>query len=117
MKKTEHQHQAALIKWANAMTGVHPELRWLHAIPNGGQRNVVTGVKLKAEGVRAGVSDLFLPTARHGYHGMYIEMKSENGRTRPSQLEFMRFVRGEGYKTVVCSDWTLARTEIEQYLK
>jgi len=117
MKKTEHQHQAALITWANAMSGLHPELRWLHAIPNGGQRNVITGVKLKAEGVKAGVSDLFLPVARHGYHGLYIEMKAEKGRTRPNQLEFMGFVTGEGYKAVVCHDWTVARDEIQWYLK
>lgn len=44
-----------------------PELKWLHHIPNGGSRGdnaksrAIQGAKLKAEGVKTGVPDLFLP--------------------------------------------------------
>jgi hypothetical protein len=44
--------------------------------------------KLKAEGVRAGVADLCLPAARRGYHGLYIEMKSEEGVATKSKEPF-----------------------------
>lgn len=68
-----------------------PELRWLHAIPNGGYRDKATAGKLKAEGVKRGVSDIFLPLPMRGpivggsyqgqelqthlYCGLYVEMK------------------------------------------
>ena len=44
-------------------------------IPNGGYRNKAEAAHLKAQGVRPGVPDLCVPVARHGYHGLYIEMK------------------------------------------
>jgi len=58
---TEHAHQAALFCWAAHSTQIYPELLWLFAVPNGGQRNIVTAVRLRAEGVRSGVSDIILP--------------------------------------------------------
>lgn len=36
----------------------------LFAIPDGGRRDAVTGAHLKAEGVRAGVPDMFLAVPR-----------------------------------------------------
>ena len=72
---TEHDEQVALLKFCNLNQVKYPELALLYAIPNGGNRNIVTATKLKAEGVKAGVPDLCLPVPRGGYHGMYLEMK------------------------------------------
>lgn len=58
-------------------------LKWLHAIKNQGHGDKVRGSRSRAEGVRAGVSDIFLPVARvhpvpygglapfAGSHGVY----------------------------------------------
>ena len=68
-----------------------PDLELLHAIPNGGKRDKVTAAKLKAEGVKAGIPDIFLPVPKavllnpqpayrlepetRYYCGLYIELK------------------------------------------
>src|SRR5699024_826416 len=75
MRMTEHDEQVQRIRWAGLARGAYPALRWLHAVPNGGARNIVVARKLKAEGVQRGVPDLCLPVPRGPYHGLYIELK------------------------------------------
>ena len=77
----------------------HQALRWLHAIPNGGARDARVGAMLKAEGVKRGVSDLFLPFAARGRHGLYIEMKRPGAlcEVKPDQKEFMAWCDQAGY--------------------
>ncbi len=102
----EDREQAALFDWA----AYYPRLRWMYAIPNGGNRNIREARRLVAQGVKAGVSDIFLPivkrTAGGHYAGLYIEMKrrkkSGPSRIRPDQADFVRDMKIEGYKAVVC---------------
>ena len=70
---TESQEQVAFIQWADMFFNGKDE--FVFAIPNGGLRNVVVAKKMKAEGVKPGVLDLFFTLARGGYHGLFIEMK------------------------------------------
>ena len=59
----EHRIQCSCVKWFNLK---YPKLKGrLFAVPNGGRRDTVTGGKLKAEGVTAGVSDLILLKSKH----------------------------------------------------
>lgn len=113
---SEHQHQVCLMNWAKLMERQHPELKWLHAIPNGGQRNVIVATKLKAEGVKKGISDLFLPVARRGFHGMYIEMKRLKGNPTAHQSEFISFALKQGYHAGVYNGWEAAKQGIEHYM-
>ena len=76
---TEAQEQTTLFQWAAMMSGKWPQLRLCHAIPNGGSRNPIEARHLKEQGVKAGIPDLFLPCARGGFHGLYIEMKRRKG--------------------------------------
>jgi hypothetical protein len=78
----------------------HP-VNLLHAIPNGGKRNIIVARKLKSEGVLAGVPDLFLPHAAHGYHGLYIEVKSPKGALSQAQATIMGLLIKQGYATHV----------------
>lgn len=89
----------------------------LWAIPNGGSRNIVTAVNLKAEGVLAGVSDLFLMIPKGVYHGMFIEMKAKAGKVSDSQKEFMAAASSMNYKTVVCYGFDEAKEAITKYLQ
>lgn len=93
------------------------ELQWFFSIPNGGNRSAREGMKLKGTGVRAGVSDTFLPVPRHGMHGLFIEMKKADGGTEsPKQKEFGTFVQENGYGYCVCHGWEKARDILVQYL-
>lgn len=88
----------------------HPDLeeplKWIHAIPNGGARDIRTAKKLKAEGVKSGVWDIFWPYRSKGYNGLYIEMKRSDHRPKregskgglsDEQIEFRNFVQSQGF--------------------
>lgn len=113
---SEHDHQAALIAWANAQECRYPELKWLFAIPNGGHRSKAVAGKLKAEGVRRGVFDLCLPVKRGIYSSLWIEMKYGKNKPTSEQLEFKAFIEGQGGFCVVCWDWEEAKRCIVDYL-
>jgi hypothetical protein len=112
-----------------------PELAWLHHIPNGGSRGdteksrMIVGGQLKAEGVKAGVMDVFWPLARYDSHssgrpifcGLYIEMKrpslktAKGGGLSDDQIKFGNFADSQGYHVVVCYTWLEAAAEIKKY--
>lgn len=112
----ESEHQASLIRWAQLQRGKYPELALLFHIPNGGTRDPVEAAHLKAQGVKKGVSDLFLPVARRGYHGLFIEMKRPHGRVSPEQQLFGDNVTRQGYLFHVAYGWEAAREALEWYL-
>lgn len=115
-KISEHAEQAALFRWARLAEGKYPKLRLLHAIPNGGARHIVTAVRLKTEGVKRGVPDIFLPVARAHYHGIYIELKSSMGRPSKEQLAWIVALKAEAYCAEICYGWDEARKILEEYL-
>lgn len=114
---SEHEEQVSLFRWAGFAAGRWPELALMHAIPNGGHRNKVTAAKLKAEGVKAGVPDVFLPVPRGQWHGLYIEMKTPTGRVRKNQKQWLRRLHGQGYQVAVCRNWYAAKTLITDYME
>lgn len=100
-----------------------PAARWIHAIPNGGSRGSTKddamriGSQLKAEGVKSGVSDIFVPIPAHGLHGLYIEMKRKDGGSlSDTQKAFGAFVREQGYGFCCCHGWKAAAECLRQWL-
>lgn len=73
---TESAHQQAYFQWI-ALEGRHlyPDLDLMHAIPNGGDRTPDVGARMRAEGVKPGIPDTFLPVPKGIWHGLYIEFK------------------------------------------
>ena len=122
MADREHQEQKAVFQWAAAAAVWNPELLWLHAIPNGGHRNIVTARKMKLEGVRKGVPDIFLDVPKGLYHGLRIEMKAPRlpGESEPRQSEeqtdWQIHYLSQGYRYEVCWGAKDAIKAIENYL-
>ena len=116
---TEAQSQAALIQWARLPSTLsrYPELALLHHIPNGGHRHPAVAAKLKAQGVLAGIPDLFLPVARLNQHGLYIEMKRKGETLSKAQDEIARLLIQQGYGYYLAYTWEEAKEVIEAYLK
>lgn len=112
----EHRIQVAFVRWFRMQ---YPEYAHaLFAVPNGGRRDAVTGAKLKAEGVLAGVSDLIFLKSNAHYGALLIEFKDENGRQSPEQKKWQQLITADGcYKYVVVRSFAEARHEIEDYLK
>lgn len=109
---SEHGEQVALFQ----ALALHPECKWIHAIPNGGYRSKTTAVNLRNEGVKKGVWDLFCCYPRNGFHGMYVEMKYGKNKLTPEQETFRSHCEAQGYKTYVAYSWFEAYTAIMDYL-
>ncbi len=112
---SEHDEQSAFFEAVGYMK--NPALRWLHAIPNGGARNVVVATRMKQEGVKRGVWDVFLPYPCGGYHGLYIEFKYGNNKLTPEQKEFGEYLVEHGYKTGVAHSADEALEILNSYLR
>lgn len=113
---SEDSHQTALYCWRALTVGTMPELKWLHAIPNGGYRDPKTAGKLKATGVRRGIWDNFLPVPTEDWSGLYIELKVGKNKLTVEQEEFRNDLR-HWYQFKVCYGWEDARDRVVEYLK
>jgi hypothetical protein len=87
----------------------------LFAIPNGGDRRPSVGASLKAEGVKQGVPDLFLPIPVGFYPGLFVEMKRPSGLVRDDQLDWHEKLRKQGYAVVVAFNWLAAVKALIDY--
>jgi hypothetical protein len=119
IRHNESRSQQAVCQWwayAWKSFGLPCE-ECLFAIPNGGSRRVVEAVIMKREGVRKGVSDLFLSVPRGISCGLYIEMKTPDGRIRPEQTKFQEAMMRLGYASMVCRSAEEAIERITTYLK
>ena len=115
---SEDIEQAQLFAWAQYASGKYPELALMHHIPNGGKRGKAEAARFKLQGVKAGVPDIFLPCARGGYHGLYIELKRvKGGRVSAAQEDFISALRLQGYKVEVCFGMEQAREVLIEYLE
>jgi len=130
MKTLEHDQQVLLFQWIDLMKGQIPELELVFAIPNGGHRHKAVAAKLRAEGVRAGIPDIFIACPREiitgGYQvgpraesfgGLFIELKAGKNKTTESQDEWIFRLKNAGYKVAVCYGFEEAKREILGYLE
>jgi hypothetical protein len=119
---SEHSHQVAVFLWASVAKQWLPELDLMFAIPNGGERNKAVASRLKAEGVKPGVPDIFLPVARHGAAGLFIELKriksvdKTKGVVSGNQTEWQKKLRGSGYWCATSYGWLEVKMLLLWYL-
>lgn len=121
------------------------DFTWLHSIKNQGHGDKIRGANSKAEGLRAGVFDLFLPVQADFYEwkkpfeggsyletrgdswtrysGLYIEMKTperrneKDGGASKEQLAFQAHARSEGFAAELAWSWEEARDLLLKYLQ
>lgn len=128
---SEHGHQTAVFCWLNYCAEWYPELEFAYAHANGGSRGdtdtsrKIEGGKMKAEGVKRGVPDFFVPSPRfhkgHGamYAGLYIEMKDASGGDGGSehQHKYLEYLQRVGYAATIANGWREAIVVIAQYFE
>jgi hypothetical protein len=107
--RSESDEQIGFVNWfEGAFTGV----RIFH-IPNGGHRAISVAKKLKAEGVKAGVPDLYVPAWK-----LWIEMKrTKGGRLSAEQKEWIAYLTGLGDSVIVGNGATDASRQVLAFLK
>ena len=87
-----------LFNWISEQEIQHPEFKWIAHIPNGGRRDVRTGAKLKAQGVRTGIYDYLWLLPRGGFHGAVMELKKrKGGYLEDSQKNWRDWALQNGY--------------------
>lgn len=90
-------------------------------VPNEGRRSFYYGKILKEMGMKRGVSDICIPIARPGYHGLFIELKAKNKRGKyntatENQMRFIRDMQFEGYYACICNGAAEAIDKIKWYI-
>lgn len=109
MISTEHFEQRELVMWFRQN---YPGVRII-AIPNGGARSMATAARLKAEGVCAGVPDLFIPA-----WALWVEMKRKKGGVvSAEQKEWIAYLESVGYEAIVCKGAEDAKDQIRRISK
>jgi len=86
----------------------HSGLLWCH-VPNGGQRNAITGAKLKKMGTKRGVPDVIIFSRgavqghSQGFGGSCaLELKVGYNKPSKEQHEWLARLRDEGWRCEVC---------------
>lgn len=111
---TESQIQIGCVRWFKYQ---YPKLGTLLIhVPNGRRRSIRDGVKLKMEGVTAGVADLVLFVPSNGWHGLCVEIKTPVGKQSKSQKEWSENVTAMGYKYTISKSVDEFVEIIKEYL-
>ena len=113
---TEDSEQAMVVSWCRMMESRWPELGLINHIPNGGKRGKAEAARFKKLGVLAGVADLSLPVPRAGYQGLYIEMKTVDGRVSAEQKRFLTAASEQGFCCCACYGADAAVAVLMQYM-
>ena len=96
----------------------YPKLtRDLHHFANERRCSVQEGRMLKRMGVMKGVSDFFLAIPCNGYHGLWIELKVNEGKLSPEQVEFLARKNELGYHAIAVWGFQAATEVIKIYLR
>ena len=113
-KHTESSEQIAAMDWLREQ---YPHIAE-HTMHIGNERKATfyMGQIMKRMGILKGASDLFMAWPNSGYHGLFIEVKSQKGRLTPHQKEFLKRMQKVGYKAEVCFGANEIINTIENYL-
>ena len=118
---TEHQIQSEYFKILTWNESKYPDLRFVFACPNGGKRSIGVAVKMKREGVKRGVPDIYIPfVMQYGIRyspGKWLETKTDIGKQSKEQKEYQKFLEGEGYEYALCRSVNELLDETENYLQ
>jgi len=110
----EHYLQKSFFDW---LKKCHPKWRpYFFAIPNGGHRHIAVAKYLKAEGVTAGVWDVFCMIPVGSYKGLWIEFKVDKNKLTTEQKAFGERAIERGYQTLICYNIDDAMEWTEKYI-
>jgi hypothetical protein len=113
MKFAEDTLQINCVIWFKLQ---YPKLL-IHHSPNGGKRDAREAARFKTMGTVSGFPDLFIPIAKHGFHGLFIEMKAGSNKLTKNQHNVISILKESGYKCEVCYNLDEFMKVVNEYLK
>ena len=117
MNQKEHNEQVALFRLLKIHERSNPLFANIFAIPNGGQRHIKVAAKLKAEGVKAGVPDIFVAVPNSYSAGLFVEMKVKPNKPSKLQQDWITRLQAAGYDCEVCYSAEEAYRVIVNHIK
>jgi len=112
MNQNEYNIQVAIVNWIHAQ---YPGIL-MTISPSGMKLPIGVATKLKRMGYRAGTPDLLILEPRGGFHGLFIELKSDTGRLSDHQAEFLEELNARKYHSTVCYGFIDAESTIKSYM-
>ena len=111
-RPTEDEVQETVVAYCDALRIV-----CVH-IPNECKRSKAYGAKMKRMGLQKGFPDLFIPTVKQGFHGLFIELKRDKlEHPTKEQLEWIEYLNNKGYYAAVAYGVDAAIAEIKKYME
>jgi hypothetical protein len=114
MRRLESHEQEKIF----ALACCHPILKkYLISIPNGGYRHIIEARNLKKQGVKSGVSDMFLAYPNKTYHGLWLELKRDaKSKVSAAQKEWIELMQSVGYSADVAYGFDDAIRKLINYI-
>lgn len=110
---SEHLMQAKVVQYVR---NFHPEVI-ICSIPNGSGTTAKNRLQLFAEGLLAGMPDLFIAEPKKGFNGLFIEMKTDTGVESSAQKNIRNRLEDNNYLCYVARSEITAINIIEAYLE
>lgn len=113
MRDREYHIQVAVVQWLRFN---YPKVLFTTS-PAGVKLPMPTAIKMKRMGYRSGTPDLLIFSPRGQFHGAFVELKTEDGRTSEAQEQFIKELDDNGYATKVAFGYDDAVQWLEKYFK
>ena len=110
---SEASIQIAVINYLKAQ---YPKALYC-ASAGGLKTSYMQAARMKLMGYKRGFPDIQICEPVGNYHGLFIEMKKEDGYPSVEQKEWIAELSARGYKAVVCKSFDSAKQVIDEYLK
>lgn len=115
VQKSKRQHkerdeQVKFVSW------LKKNKIWVSGSGVGVNLPIVVATILKRMGVAKGYPDIFVPLPKNGFHGFYLEMKSEDGDLKKEQVEWLMYLKDQKYYAEVAYSFEEAKTHFLFYL-
>lgn len=115
---TEYDIQCAIFRRVDLYSKDCKELLLLTGSLNGIRLHPGSIMKAKRAGcLNKGFPDLLLPVPKKGKHGLFIELKTEKGRTSNEQKAWLNVLNAFGYKAEVAHGLEEAWEILTDYLE
>lgn len=117
---SESNFQKSAIKLVRSIAKCDPRL--VTHIPNGGQRTIMAGARLKAEGVVKGYPDIMVFSYKwmgleDHMCGLALELKVWPNKPSPEQEALHALLEGQGWRVAVCYSLEAVEQVTREYFR
>lgn len=115
-KSTLKEHWLQVRLFYNLERSYPAEYAITLSVPNGGLRSSRSAALMVYEGQKKGAPDIFMMCPKGIYHGLLLEVKTEDGRASKEQKAFHELLKAQGYLVVVRNGFDACWSLICEYI-